>query len=262
MRNDIEQWAVPHSTQNARSELAFFFRSAELAIAAYANLQVGATASPVNLEALAGPGGVGMSAVRAMQFARRFPAVVLRFDDAAAPEGMGTRFSATAFQYCETRELTLAFRGCGESPCSPVRSTAPDCGDHSGATSHAQAVAMTNWWLRVITPRGQSVRQFRLVAVPGDRVYTDITVLAGSASTGGAYMVDVAPPAEGMGLIAGDVQVDVTGHGLGGCLASAFSTIFADHTGEVTVFEAPRFHNGAANQAFFRTLGGTVPVAI
>jgi hypothetical protein len=52
------------------------FDNAELALAAYANLQEGQTSRPENIDALAGPTGAGMSDTQVVSFAARYPIVV------------------------------------------------------------------------------------------------------------------------------------------------------------------------------------------
>jgi Ca2+-binding RTX toxin-like protein len=61
--------------------------------------------------------------------------------------------------------------------------------------------------------------------------------------------------------LAGDPVIDVTGHSLGGHLAMAFGSLFAEQTGSVTVFNAPGFIDSIENRAFFNSLvsGASVP---
>jgi pimeloyl-ACP methyl ester carboxylesterase len=126
-----------------------------------------------------------------------------------------------------------------------------------------QIVAMANWWAKASAPSGQMVQQFRLISYAPDVVPAGAVVLRSDGVQ--SLVLEAAPTVEATGELAAalvsdaDGRVDVTGHSLGGHLAMAFSSLFASHTGQVTVFNAPGFSNSTVNQDFFIKLGGSIP---
>ena len=236
---------------------ACLFDSSELALAAYANLGNGSTGAGVNLDALKAVSDVGVSPTQVEEFASRYPTIVTQFNDSADEGGMGTGFSATVFK-AQSGQLTLAIRGTDRLTGSGS-DLSTDADIFLAGAGYDQIVAMVNWWSRATAPAGELVRQFRLVEVPLHAVSADAIVLR--ADDDSAYVLDVAAAAPATGEVGAGVTVDVTGHSLGGHLAMAFSTIFAQQTGQVTVFNAPGFKDNATIQAFFAKLGGEIPAA-
>ena len=151
------------------TDAGFLFNNAELAFAAYSNLQFGSTNSPVNIEALQVPRGFGMSATQATEFVKRYPTVVTQFNDTANEGGMGTSFSATVFKDT-TGKLTLAIRGTAELTGTPNDIVPTDRDILLQGAGYDQIVAMVNWWARVSAPAGQMVNQFRLLDAPPNLV--------------------------------------------------------------------------------------------
>ncbi|MFS8119584.1 MAG: hypothetical protein ACMG55_14015, partial [Microcoleus sp.] len=105
----------------------------------------------------------------------------------------------------------------------------------SGA-ARAQYVDMINWWLRETTPANQNAKQIKLTS-GGDGLY-----------------FFTAPSATGTGVLNGLGHVELTGHSLGGHLATAFARLFGgqisvDH---VTTFNSAGFR--AASDSIFREI--------
>src|SRR5690606_37891530 len=113
-----------------------------------------------------------------------------------------------------------------------------------GAAFH-QIVALANWWLRVGSPVGTPVPQYRLVP------FTEFQVEQWTTATAtGEIAAELTSDPDG--------KIDVTGHSLGGHLAMAFNTLFSTATGLVVAFNAPGFLDNAITQAFFAQLGNSV----
>ena len=112
----------------------------------------------------------------------------------------------------------------------------------ANGAARAQYVDMINWWLKASSVAGQAVKQVAL------------------ASGGAELYFGSAPTAVATGELAGITHVEVSGHSLGGHLASAFSRLFGasitvDH---ITTFNSAGFR--ASSEAILReieTLLGT-----
>jgi Ca2+-binding RTX toxin-like protein len=122
--------------------------------------------------------------------------------------------------------------------------------------AYKQIVDMYNWVQTLITPPGEPLMQASLqtatgVVAPGDGIATRFD--------GTQQIVRYTVPAQqGQGVLAGQT-VDVTGHSLGGHLATAFSRLFPAYTHEVlTVNGAGYGITGALGNTnyMFRALGG------
>ncbi len=229
----------------------------DLALAAYADLQLGPSDTPTNRAALI---RAGMAATQADEFAIRFPTVIAQYNDTTAEGGTNTSFSAVVFK-SSTGEVTLAIRGTLEP-----RDFQTDADIFTLGAAYDQIVAMTNWWLRVSGSAGQVVQQYRLATYPPDAVPTGAVVIRPGAES--TLVLESGPSVIAAGgavanAIALDQnhRVDVTGHSLGGHLAMAFSSIFAAQTDRTTVYNAPGFTNSVVNQGFFAKLGGTIPTS-
>ena len=219
------------------SDVTSLFNYADLAFAAYANLNSGDTNLPVNIDALAGPTGAGMSLTQSTAFASRHPTVVTTSSDPT------TGFQVTVFKD-STGNLTVAFRG------TEIPQDLPTGADIVGSgAGYDQIVAMVNWWARASASPGQMVQQFRLVSYAPEAVPADAVVLRPNGIQ--VLVLEAAAPAEAFSVQEGnlsealladsDHRVDVTGHSLGGHLSMAFSSLFAARTGQVTVFNTPGF---------------------
>src|SRR5687767_4647599 len=127
------------------------FESAQLALAAYADLLTGNTNDqrPALEQA-------DLTSTQAQQFATRYPTVVTQFNDTLAEGGMDTGLSVTVFKD-STGRLMVAFRGVDElAPGN--QSDLPTGADIVGAgAGYDQIVAMVNWWAKASTSAGQMV---------------------------------------------------------------------------------------------------------
>ena len=235
------------------------FDAAELSLASYADLTNGTPdATALQQE------GNGLAPVQADAFASQYTVI-------AQVNQTATSFSATVFRD-GANNLTLAIRGTAE--LSDLIGADSQIAVY-GAAYH-QIVAMYNWWQVVSNPAGIEVAQFSVVefAVDGNgadgapegalRLYTSGNDNVGNFRT---YLVSE-PTATSTGELADEIandtdhNLEITGHSLGGHLALAFNTLFSGDAGQVTVFNAPGFLDGATNQAFFQALGGSVPTPL
>ena len=238
------------------------FESAQLAEAAYADLQRGETFA--QRESLV---RADLALAQAEEFALRYPTVVAFHDDLKAEESP-TGFQVVVFKDSAETDtpgnLTVAFRG---SRLPEDLSTGADL--VLAGTAYDQIVAMVNWWNRASASPGTSVEQFRLVELPYTQISAGAVVLRAGANPDTYLVLDLAESKPAFTVEEGnlsaalardpDGRVEVTGHSLGGHLGMAFSTIFASRTASATVFNAPGFWDTATNRAFFEKLGGSIP---
>ncbi len=215
------------------SQSTDLLRNAELALAAYTTLSLGATNAQQG-DLVTG----GMAPKQAEKFVNHYPAVVAYFSDAVPQGGLGTSFSATVFKDA-AGHLTLAIRGTAE----PGDFVPTDADIALNGMGYDQIVAMYNWWKRVSSPEGEIVQQYRVV---GNTAQTAPAVWA----TGELFDQVVNDP---------DNRMEVVGHSLGGHLALAFNTLFPEVAGQITVFNAPGFLASLPNHQFFAALGGALP---
>ncbi len=115
-----------------------------------------------------------------------------------------------------------------------------------------QIIDMYNWWQEVSTPSTSTytvastvpisdlVAQSRIAAG-----YTDVIIEFGQAR----QIVLSQSTQMGLGLVGVDLQVDVTGHSLGGHLATAFSRLFSSDTANVVTI------NGAGYSVLGEAVG-------
>jgi hypothetical protein len=231
------------------------YQNAELSLAAYATFVLNPTgesntSSRENINALR---ATRMSGAQADEFVLRYPTIVTQYHDNTSD------FDVAAFKDA-AGNITVAFRGTTIPEDLPTGAYIVGAG-----AAYDQIVAMANWWLRVSSPQGSSVAQYRLATYqPGaapegavvlreDGISVWVLEDAPRQAASGALMVALGADSDG--------KVDVTGHSLGGHLSMTFSSLFASHTGQVTVFNAPGFIDSAVNRSFFAKLGGSIPSA-
>lgn len=223
--------------------------SAQLAQAAYANLS-GGMASPVLADALQAPQGA-FTLTQATQFASNQTVLLQYNDDAAVPGATGSSLSLTVFQGNDGK-LTLAIRGTLESgDFAPTDSMLAAQG-----AGYDQIAALYNWWQRVSAPAGTQVAQYRVRTMDlADPTPTasllPLYALPSMGSNQAVVLERIADVSATGALIPalatdGDNRLDVTGHSLGGGLASVMAVWFDR---PAYVFAAAPFQSSAdANQ--------------
>jgi hypothetical protein len=93
-----------------------------------------------------------------------------------------------------------------------------------------QIVDMYNFWKRLITPIGQSY-QMAVIATPLVNLNPNAPGIRDKGPASLTFRtIEFQSASDGLGLIAANAVVDVTGHSLGGHLSSAFSRLFPANT--------------------------------
>lgn len=177
-------------------------------------------------------------------------------------------FSATVFERLSPQSgeprYVLAMRGTefpGQLYADLASADLAELVGHSLAWG--QIIDMYNWWQQISTPEGQEAKQFQAVQVFEEQEQGQAIIglepALGLLSEPPAWLLQETASVAGLGLVDGSA-VDVTGHSLGGHLASAFSRLFADQTHEVLSVNGAGYSiigrtNGNVDYVF-RTLGG------
>ena len=220
------------------NNISMIFNASELALAAYANLTPGVTDNPIRQAALV---AAGLSAKQAEEFAKKYPEILTQYTDTPAEGGLGTSFSATVFKDT-TGNLTLAIRGTAELVGTPNDILPSDTDIALAGASFDQIVALWNWWQRVSHAADTLVPQYHFAVTPtnpGQAVFIQSSL--------GQWLEPIASVAATGTLVAAlgadsDYQLDVTGHSLGGGLASLMA-VFFDRP--ATVFDEAPFEMSA-----------------
>ncbi|MEW6292451.1 MAG: hypothetical protein AB1544_03990 [Pseudomonadota bacterium] len=194
-----------------------YFKQAELALAAYAQLMPG---SP-DIEALKHP-DVGMSESQAERFAEHWRVID---QSPASPTG----FSATVFEEISTGKRYLAIRGT-EGFFSV--DTLADAQLLFGGAARAQIVSLYNYVQRLVTPAGQPAIQVEDIAA-------DIDPITGHVNDPGGIRQTTS--VAGLGYLSGATGITVAGHSLGGHLAAAANYLFPTLIGATFTYNAPGF---------------------
>lgn len=158
------------------------------------------------------------------------------------PELGTSGFDATAWRHNVTGKIYVSLEGTVPGPADLVFTDLPLA---LNGNAGQQVLDMINWWLQITTPVGQMARQIR----PAE------------SEVGDTYLVEATEVA-GQGLIsAAELQqgVEVSGHSLGGYLATAFTRLFGAqaHVSHTFTFNSAGFAPGseAAFAAFQDAVG-------
>jgi Ca2+-binding RTX toxin-like protein len=231
------------------------FNNSDLALAAYSDLTQGV---PTNqqIDALK-QSGDGMSQAQAERFAVRYPAVL---SVANCPE---SGFQATVFKSSDG-QLAVAFRGTKDFFTDVIDA---DKQIFTNGAAYNQIVDMYNWWKCVTTQRGDYVQQYEIQPIVVGAMPPSNGVLLFSQDAVDPDMSDAAldfylvPKVAAMatGELVGQADlsaVSVTGHSLGGHLASAFTALFNGQVENTYTYNGPGFIETPTNQMFFAALEG------
>jgi len=231
------------------------FDNAELALAAYANLN---RTDPVSdqKEALK---EAGMTEIQGIQFAARYPTVVAVIPDTEYG------FSGTVFRDA-SGQLTVALRG-----TAGAGDLLQDVGLTIHGAAYNQIVDMVNWWQKETAANGQAIYEYK-IEWSSTEPTGSVLKMEGNREGPGAHpqtefqwlvRTEVIANRQGALYGASDLNaVNVTGHSLGGHLASAFTALFSSQVDQAFTYNGPGFKNTDANKAFFAMLEGVAPANV
>lgn len=198
------------------SNIIKYSNNAQLALASYANFE-GVTNEDVQayIDALtdSGLGRPGMSVEQARAFIgldeNNVPIAGKGFEIIHHESNSATGFSATVFLDRETSRYHFAIRG---TVITNINDLIADANAVLSGGAVEQVISMLNYYMRLITPEEESTVQV--------------------LSLGGGVFLPTT--AEGLGILDPDTPLTVTGHSLGGHLASAFGKAFPIISNAVT----------------------------
>lgn len=225
------------------------FNESELALAAYADMD-DAQSIDAQRSALT---EADMAQKQAIKFAERYTNVL------AVADYPSSDFQATVFK-SSGGQLTVALRGTLGSA-----DLAEDAVLATYGVAYNQIVDMYNWWQKV-THIGM-VDQYEIVSSittveEGVLLYEVEDNDHTPANNMKTYLVKKADQEPGTGELAGQTDINsvtVTGHSLGGHLASAFTALFSGQVEHAYTYNAPGFTDTESNTTFFAELGGYTP---
>ncbi len=221
-------------------EINTIYEEALLAQAAYASLSAGMAGTTLT-NALKGLESKGVTQTQAEYFASKYTVVY--------QENKDSGFSATLFKNIDDQTYHLAMRGTNSS--GDIDDNYHNVVD---GISYLQVADSINFYLQLIAPEGASVAQFKFeeVITSLDATPPEGAIFAGfeygeddddgdgvEDIIGNIYLTFI-PDADGTGLgsIAPSQKLNVTGHSLGGHLASAFTLLFPSVTLQTTTFNS------------------------
>ena len=220
-----------------------YFEQAQLAQAAYANLQgiVGQIPSSIILQQNDSLTGFApnFSFSQAEEFRRHFYVV-----DHLPNTASG--FSATLFQNVDTGAYSLAIRGSELSNFVDDFAVNDIAGVFGRGIATDQAVDLYNYYLRLTTNSFSQVAQWRVVLVDD------------GTGNGTLPQWQQIGTVAGLGKLSPAIPINVTGHSLGGHLAAAFSRLFPNATQAVYEINGLGFFdNDYVNSFFDQPAGAT-----
>jgi Ca2+-binding RTX toxin-like protein len=130
-------------------------------------------------------------------------------------------FSATLFRDVRTNEYVFALRGSARFSVSEPDWLDANIDNALNGVSRDQVVDMVNLYIRLTSSSNAIVSQYRY------DFYSDSVVVASSAS--------------GLGLLSVSSTLTITGHSLGGHLATAFALLFPSVAVDAYTFNSPGF---------------------
>ncbi|MGH1426708.1 MAG: putative Ig domain-containing protein, partial [Arenicella sp.] len=216
-------------------DISKIYESSLLAQATYAlDLKAELTIGQLKLELMKEQ--AGMSQAQAEYFVSKYKVVHQQ-------ENTETGFAATVFQDVQTGEYHFAMRG-SEAP-GVVANVLQDwikadvLGIGIYGAARGQIVDMVNFYLQLITPKGDQVQQFEFdiayLPEPPNQPY-----VKPNPALDQYYLVKQIGSAEGLGDLRNQ-SVSVSGHSLGGHLASAFTLLFPEVVTKTITLDSPGF---------------------
>lgn len=164
-----------------------------------------------------------------------------------------TGFSATLFRRLENDpvsgaqagELVLALRGTEQLDLDLLQADFRELVGNGLAIN--QIVDMYNYWQKLITPVGTDARQAVLVpataSTPSDQQVVIKDPVSDELTT---WTIDYFYTSDSLGKVsASDTLASVTGHSLGGHLASAFTRLFPEETANAVTFNGAGYPTGS-----------------
>lgn len=117
---------------------------------------------------------------------------------------LGSGFDATVWKRNSDNKYFVSMQG-----TTGLQDFINDVDLTATGTATAQVMDMVNWWLKITTPENEQAQQLMYLAGPGN-----VAVIAPALSV------------DGSGLLSNIDSVSVSGHSLGGHLATSFARIF------------------------------------
>jgi pimeloyl-ACP methyl ester carboxylesterase len=158
-------------------------------------------------------------------------------------------FSATLFQNIHTNEYHFSMRGT-DTNLAGIDWLDANRDIVVNNIARNQTIDMLNFYLRLITPSDEFAPQYKLQEIeapepPAEPHYyshvvdefLDVYVILAQTET-----------SEGLNAINSDAQLSLTGHSLGGHLASEFALLFPDNVADTTTFNSAGFIGWANNE--------------
>jgi Ca2+-binding RTX toxin-like protein len=165
-------------------------------------------------------------------------------------ETTGSGFSASLFESLDG-DYVLAFRGSDDLWRDWVDAN-PD--NYFSGVSRNQTVDLLNFYIKLITPVDQQVAQYQYETIlvpsllpPPNQPYIHLGVVNGFDHYG--VLNQTEDTVYGLGKIDESTQLTITGHSLGGHLASVFSLLFPEVSTETYTFNSAGFI-GTTEQSF------------
>jgi hypothetical protein len=185
--------------------------------------------------------GAGMTSSQAEYFANNFRVI-------GQQETTTSGFSATLFERLNesgkgTGEFFLSMRG-SDGLSNIIDWTDANLDNVVGAISRNQTIDMLNFYLELTGSTSEDVAQFELKRIESQETPTEPYIFSrpvGMAVSSFLVLREKPPLAQGLDVLSATSDLTLTGHSLGGHLASEFTLLFPNVVTETTTFNSAGF---------------------